>query len=36
MNDAVEAGVIVLQCTDGTSKHGDARCKRKDEQFQLG
>ena len=26
MNDAVEAGVIVLQCADGTGKHGDARC----------
>ena len=34
MTDAVEAGVNVLQCADGTSKYGDARCKRKDEKFQ--
>ena len=26
MDDAVEIVVIVLQCDDGTGKHGDARC----------
>ena len=36
MNNAVEVGVIVLQCADGTVIHNNAQCQRKDEQFHLG